>query len=103
MDIKIIDLTRYTSNNGVCVVKWKATKKDGQYQAIVGGSEVFHPNPSDENWKPFDELTEADVVLWLKNKKEWLKSTESRLNKSIEDQKNPPVLHGMPWSNSDAV
>ena len=52
---------------------------------------------------PFDQLTEADVVGWLMAKDGWAEALEARLDADIERQKNPPVLHGLPWSASNEV
>ena len=55
--------------------------------------------------KKYNENTtqwEADVVGWLTAKDGWAEALEARLDADIENQKNPPVLHGVPWAGVEA-
>lgn len=98
MEIKIIDLVRYSQNGGVCVVKWEAHQREDAYEASVTGAEVFYPDPSSEDFVPYEDLTHDDVVSWLENTKGWTSSTQARLLKQIQEEKHPSILNGIPWA-----
>jgi hypothetical protein len=100
MNINIIQLDRTADIGGVITVHWTATKSDGEYTASGYGAEGFEPDPESPDFKPFDELTEVDVIGWLEGKEGWAAGLEQRLNAELERLKNPPVLHGLPWSQS---
>ena len=105
MQIKIAQLDRNADNNGVITAHWTASKIDGEYIASGYGADSFTPDPDSPNFIPFEQLTESDVVGWLMNKDGWAEALEARLDADIERQKNPPILHGLPWSDEveDAV
>lgn len=105
MQIKIAQLDRDAKNDGVIICHWTASKTEGEYTASGYGADSFTPDPDSPNFIPFEQLTEADVVGWLINKDGWAEALEARLDADIERQKNPPILHGVPWSDEvkDAV
>ena len=109
MQISIIQ-TDYTPDAGsIITVHWQAYKTDGEYTAPSGetivasgyGADSFQPDPDSPDFIPFDQLTEVDVVGWLMEKDGWAEALEARLDADIERQKNPPVLHGLPWANKE--
>jgi len=110
MQINIAQLHRKSDNDGVITAHWTASKTDGEYTAPNGetivatayGAESFQPDPESPNFIPFEQLTEADVVGWLTAKEGWAEALEARLDADIERQKNPPVLHGLPWAGVEA-
>lgn len=100
MEIKIAQ-TDYTPDAGsIITAHWTASKTDGEYTASGYGADSFQPDPDSPNFVPFDQLTEADVVGWLTAKDGWAEALEARLDADIERQKNPPVLHGVPWADA---
>lgn len=107
MQIKIAQ-TDYTPEAGsIITVHWTASKTGGEYtapngEAIVAtgyGADSFTPDPDSPNFIPFEQLTEADVIGWLMNRDGWAEALEVRLDADIERQKNPPILHGLPWQS----
>lgn len=98
MELSIRQLYRDTETGGVKKVDWFASKADGSFYAQVSGMNNFTPNPNDSNFVPFDNLLESDVKGWLLNDENWAQDVESELDGNIERQKNPPVLHGLPWA-----
>ena len=103
MQIKIAQLDRKPDHNEVITAHWTASKTDGEYTASGYGADSFQPDPDSPDFIPFDQLTEADVVGWLTAKDGWAEDLEARLDADIERQKNPPVLHGLPWANQSEV
>lgn len=103
MQINIIQLDRTADIGGVITAHWTASKTEGEYTASKYGAEGFTPNPNAPDFIPFDQLTEQDVIGWLEAKEGWAEDLEARLDADIERQKNPPILSGTPWSNSNEV
>jgi hypothetical protein len=60
----IAQLERNTSDGGVVVAHFRATLTDGDYSASSYGTVGFTPDPDSEDFVPFDDLTEADVLEW---------------------------------------
>lgn len=98
MNIRIAQLDRESENNGVVTVHWTASKTVGEYTASSYGTESFQPDPQSPDFKPFEELTESDVVGWLTAKEDWATNLEATLDADLDRQANPPILHGLPWS-----
>jgi hypothetical protein len=61
----IAQLERNTSDGGVVVAHWRATATDGDYSASSYGTAGFTPDPASPDFVPFDDLTEADVLVWV--------------------------------------
>ena len=101
MEIKfnIEELERNTSDGGVVTARWRMMAVDDKYNASAHGRVEFQPDPLNENFIPFENLTEEIVVQWIKNKlgAEHINDIEKNLTKQIEDQKAPKVVSGLPW------
>ena len=99
MNIIINTMDRRSADGFVECVHWTITKTVGEHTALQYGTESFEPNPSASGFKPFNQLTEADVQQWLRDR--WgvdgLAAKEAALNAQIEQMVNPPVLSGVPW------
>ena len=92
----IAQLERNTSDGGVVVAHWRATLTDGDYSASSYGTAGFTPDPDSEDFVPFDDLTEADVLAWVYESVD-KDATEESLASQIEDQKAPQTMAGTPW------
>ena len=92
----IAQLERTTSGGGVVVAHWRATATDGDYSASAYGTVGFTPDPDSEDFVPFDDLTEADVLAWVYESVD-KDSVEASLASQIEDQKAPQTVAGTPW------
>lgn len=93
----IANLERNSTDNGVVVAHWRCTAEDGEYSAGVYGTVGFEPDPTSEGFVPFDKLTEADVIEWVKGSLD-VEAIETQLAAQIEQQKEPPIVTGMPWT-----
>jgi len=97
-DWTIAQLERQTDTGGVVTVHWNCKGVDGDYSARMYGTASFTPDPDDPNFKPFDQLTEADVLSWVWSSDDFDKDQmEANLAAQIEKQKNPPTVSGTPW------
>ena len=94
----ITQLERQTDTGGVNTAHWRVAGVDGEYTASAYGSSGFTPDPAAPDFKPFDQLTEADVLGWVWASEEVDKDQlEANLASQIANQKNPPVVDGLPW------
>lgn len=94
-----IPTTEYeTATGGITVGHWRVSAVDGESTASSYGTAGFTPDASAPDFKPFDQLTEADVLGWV-----WASEgvdkdkVEANLAAQIEKQKNPLTVSGTPW------
>ena len=94
----IAQLERQIDTGGVVVAHWRVTAQDGEYTASAYGSAGFTPDPASPTFKPYDQLTEADVLGWIWGQADFDKvQIEANLAQRIEDQKAPKTKTGVPW------
>jgi hypothetical protein len=74
-------------SNIVETVHWRYQATDGEHTADVYGS-VGLEAPDAGSFKPFEEVTEADVIAWLESKLD-VESLQEGLNAKLESIKNP--------------
>ena len=92
----IANLERNAADDGVVVAHWRCTSEDGEYSASAYGTVGFEPDPTAEGFVPFDQLTEANVLEWVQGAVD-VEAIESQLAAQIEQQKEPPIVTGLPW------
>jgi len=84
------------ATGGITVAHWRVTAVDGDYSASAYSTCGFTPDATDPNFKPYDEVTEDEVLSWV-----WAsvdkEATEASLAQQIEAQKNPVTATGTPW------
>ena len=96
MNWSIAQLERDTADDGVVTAHYRVTLVDGDYTASSYGTCGFTPEPSDPAFTPFQDLTEADVIEWVKDSLD-VEAIETGLTAQIEEQKAPKVAAGVPW------
>jgi len=96
MNIIINQMDRLSVDGFVTVVHWSVTKTSGEFTASQYGTESF---THEGTFKPFAELTEADVTGWLTERwgEEGVAAKEAALDAQLASLANPPVLSGVPW------
>ena len=92
----IAQLERNTADGGVIVAHWRATAVDGEYTASSYGTCGFTPDPSEDGFVAYEDLTEADVLEWVYASVD-KDAIEASLTTQIEDQKAPTTEAGVPW------
>jgi hypothetical protein len=84
------------ATGGITVAHWRVTAVDGDYSASAYGTAGFTPDATLPDFKPYDEVTEAEVLGWV-----WASvdkdETEANLAAQINAQKNPTSAAGVPW------
>ena len=93
----IAQLDRNAANGGVTVAHWNVTAVDGDYSASAYGTVGFTPDASAADFKPYDQLTQADVLAWVWASGVDKAAAEASLAQQIEAKKNPVTLNGLPW------
>jgi hypothetical protein len=92
-----IPTTEYTkADGGIFTAHWRVTAVDGDFTASAYGSAGFTPDATSPDFKPYDEVTEAEVLGWV-----WASldksEIEAGLAAQIESQKAPATATGTPW------
>jgi hypothetical protein len=85
------------ATGGITVAHWRVSAVDGDYSASAYGTAGFTPDATSPDFKPYDQVTEAEVLGWV-----WASvdkdETEANLVNQIDAQKNPVTAAGTPWS-----
>jgi hypothetical protein len=89
----INQLDRNTSDGFVTTVHYSVSKVDGEFSASIYGTIGFETGTPET---PFESLTEAQVVAWVKDKL-GEEVVEAALAAQIESQRNPVKVSGLPW------
>ena len=92
----IAQLDREAETGGVQTAHWRVSAEDGDYTASAYGTAGFTPNPDTEDFVPYDQLIEADVLAWVWGSVD-KDEMEANLATQIEKQKAPKVESGLPW------
>ena len=94
-----INTLEYTndSDKGVINAHWDVTLLEGEFSARRYGSCSFSPDPSSDEYVPFESLTEELVIGWVQSTLD-VEEIEASLNAQIEEQKNPKTLKGLAWA-----
>lgn len=100
----VVQMDAYPEYEGqtdvVFTVHWTLSGVDGEHTAGVYGSVGLTLDP-EADFTPYADLTEAQVVGWVKDAlgEEQVASYEENVAAQIEAQINPPVVTPpLPWS-----
>ena len=74
-------------SNIIETVHWRYQATDGEHTADVYGS-VGLEAPDAESFKPFEEVTEADVIAWLESKLD-VEAMQSGIDAQLDAIANP--------------
>jgi hypothetical protein len=84
----------------VLTAHWRVSKTDSDASGSVYGTISFDAkDPSDPTFIPYANLTEAQVVGWLKEAMgaDTVAAHEANVEAQIAAQKNPTQAAGVPW------
>jgi hypothetical protein len=92
---KIANLERNTADGKVIVVHYTIDAEDGTYRSGAYGSVGL----DGEVTTPFADLTEEQVVGWVKDKlgEEQVTNVETALQAQLDEQAAPSKAAGIPW------
>jgi hypothetical protein len=94
----VANLERETADGFVFVCHYTIAANDGTYASSAYGSIGFE---RPENLIPYADLTEELVIGWVKEAlggDEKVTEIEAALQKQLDEQHNPTVAPGLPWS-----
>jgi hypothetical protein len=104
---KIIQTERETTNDGVITAHWTASDSEtvGSGDSAVEhtgnsyGSVGLTPDHADENFIAYADLTESDVVTWVKDSlgTDEVTRIEEGIAAQIAESKAPTTATGLPW------
>ena len=84
------------ATGGITVAHWRCSAVDGDFTASAYGTCGFTPDATSPDFKPYDEVTEAEVLGWVWGSVDKA-AAEASLEAQIEALKNPVTLNGLPW------
>lgn len=89
--------TYETYANVVTRVYWRVFARCSGCEATSYGTIDLDVSTVSDGFTPFEELTEAQVVGWVRSRVDG-DAVEAALGKNIEDQLSPPVVSPpLPW------
>lgn len=96
---KVANLERTLPSGVVFTVHYTVDAVDGEFSAGAYGSIGVAGDPAQQGFIPFENLTEATVINWVKEQlgEERLAEIDAALASQIEAQKNPVKESGVPW------
>ena len=89
----IAQLDRQTIDGLVTTAHYRVNAVDGEHSAGSYGAVGFERG---DTFTPYDSLTEAQVIAWVKDKLD-VEAIETGLAAQIEAKKNPVTANGVPW------
>lgn len=84
------------ATGGITVAHWRCSAVDGDYTSSAYGTCGFTPDATDPSFKPYDQVTQDEVLAWVWGSVDKAE-TEDSLTKQIEAQKAPATAIGTPW------
>jgi len=85
------------ATGGITVAHWWVSAVDGDYTASAYGTAGFTPDATAEGFKPYADVTEAEVLAWVHASVD-KDATEAALAAKIAADQNPTSASGTPWA-----
>jgi hypothetical protein len=98
----ISSLDRTLPDGWVFTAHWRVSDTQDGFSASTYGTISFPAkSPSDPDFIPYDQLTEAQVIQWVKDEMgaNQVSAYEAAVQGQIDAQVNPTTASGTPWSN----
>lgn len=97
----ISQLERTLPTGVVFIAHWRVSASDGAASGTVYGTAALEAkDPSDPTFVPYEDLTEALVIDWVKDVmgEEQVAAHEANVQAQIDAQQNPVTAAGTPWA-----
>ena len=92
------------TDNVVVQTYWEKIGKDGDFEGKFVGATPFDVSnvPEGFKFKPFNRLTEADVLKWIQANVvvSYEQHVNETIQKEIDKQKTPVVEAKLPWASN---
>jgi hypothetical protein len=92
----ITRLDRDVDNSAVITVEFKIEAFENGKTVSTVGSVFLSPNPNSQQFIKYEDLTEAIVLSWVKDKIK-CNMIENELSNQLNLLKNPKVKSEIPW------
>ncbi len=99
----ISSLDRTLPDGMVFTAHWRVSDTQDGFSASTYGTISFPAkDPKDPDFIPYDQLTEAQVIQWVKDEMgaNQVSAYEAAVQGQIDAQKNPTSASGVPWSSA---
>jgi len=96
----VTGMKRTTADGNVYEVSWRciAQNDSGPEQAVEAGKLRMEADPSDPNFIPYEQLTEADVLGWVWDEVDKEAIELDRVGKvDAQIERNNSTADGLPW------
>ena len=103
MNWTISSLDRALPDGVVLTAHWRVSKtQDGHTGSVYGTVSFPAKDPADPTFIPYDGLTEAQVIQWVKDAMgaNQVSAYEAAVQGQIDAQINPTKASGVPWSSA---
>ena len=103
MNWTISSLQRSLPDGVVMTAHWRVSKTQDNFTGTVYGTISFPAKAiADPDFIPYEDLTEAQVVQWVKEEMggNQVSAYEAAVQGQIDAQVNPSTASGTPWSNT---
>ena len=103
MNWQISSLDRALPDGVVLTAHWRVSKtQDGHTGSVYGTISFPAKDPAEPDFIPYDQLTEAQVVEWVKDAMgaNQVSAYEAAVQGQIDAQINPTKASGVPWSSA---
>ena len=100
MNFTISQLDRSLPDGVVLTAHWRVSDtQDGFTGSVYGTINFPAKDPADPDFIPYDDLTEAQVVGWVKDEMvaDTVAAHEANVQAQIDKQKHPTNAVGVPW------
>jgi len=100
MNWTISSLDRSLPDGVVLTAHWRVSDtQDGFTGSVYGTISFPAKDPADPDFIPYDDLTEAQVVGWVKEAMgaDTVAAHEANVQAQIDKQKHPTNAVGVPW------
>jgi hypothetical protein len=97
---QIANLERNLPSGTVTIAHWRSYLLDGEFRADNYGSiSLPSKDPEDPTFIAFEDLTEEQVIDWVKEVlgEDQLAVMLTNMESEIEAKKNPTSAYGKPW------
>jgi len=84
------------ATGGITVAHYRCNAVDGDVTASAYGTCGFTPDATAPDFKPYDQITEAEVLAWVWGSVD-KDAAEASLATQIDTAKNPVTAAGTPW------
>jgi len=100
----ILDMTRKVADGNVFDVRWQclAQNDSGPESATEAGKLITDANPSDPDFIPYADLTEADVLGWVYESLVEGDETPEEAKARVEANRTAKVVAQIERANADA-